>query len=257
MGNGVSPSDRLGPGTGKHVPLPEQEIHVWFTELDATAESPHTALLDEEELARASRLRDGADRRRYVAAHGLVRALLAGYLGEAAEGLRFRRGPQGKPELAREGGVPALSFNLSHTRRWAAVALARSMPVGVDVEQLDAAVDADGMARLVMSVSEQATLAALTPAQRRRSFLAAWVCKEAVLKATGHGLGDGAQRIELPRDVLAGGGDGTGDSFDFVVEYEGSWRVRSLDFAGDGIGAVSAPDVGWTLRCLSFGAPRV
>jgi 4'-phosphopantetheinyl transferase len=236
--------------------LREQEVHVWTAALDATSGFGYSGLLGDEEQARASRLRDPADRSRYVVTHGVLRRLLAEYLGESPEALRFFHGPRGKPELARQGGVPALSFNLSHARRWVAVALARSMPVGVDVEQLDAAVDADGMARLVMSASEQATLAALTPAQRRRSFLAAWVCKEAVLKATGHGLGDGAQRIELPRAVLAGGCGGTGGGFDFVVEYEGSWRVRSLDFAGDCIGAVAAPDVGWTLRCLSFGAPR-
>ena len=233
------------------APLAEREVHVWFAQLDAAAESPHAAVLDQDERARASRLRDPADRRRYVAAHALARVLLSGYLGEAPERLRFRVGPRGKPELVAEGGAHALSFNLSHTRRGAAMALARSMPVGVDVEQFDPVVDADGMARLVLSASEQSTLAALTPAKRRRAFLQAWVCKEAVLKAAGCGLGDGVKRIELPRDVLAGGSDGAGDGFDFVAQYEGSWRVRSLTPARDCLGAVAAPDGDWTLRCFA------
>ena len=212
--------------------------------------------LSDEERIKASRLRNEADKERFLAAHGLLRELLSGYLGTAAEGLQFRSGSRGKPELVPQGDARAISFNLSHTRRWAAVAVAKSLPVGVDIEEVHPALDVDGMAQMVLSEAEQAVLAGLAPAQRRRSFVTAWVCKEAVLKAIGRGLGDGARDVVVPGEVLAGGTGGEGSGFDCVIDCGRSWRVRSLDFADDGIGAVAAPDVGWTLRCLAFGAPR-
>lgn len=236
--------------------LPEREVHLWAGPLDAAQAAAHEEVIDHAERARASAFRLAADRERYVAAHGLLRRLLASYLPEAPQALRFCRGAQGKPELANDGGPRPISFNLSHTRRWVAVALARAMPVGVDVEQVDPALDVGGMAPVVLSRAEQAALAGVSPARRQRSFFVAWVCKEAVLKASGRGLAAGFGGVEVPADVLLAGGDG--ESASCVVSAGGEtrlgdrWLVRGFSLAGDCVGAVAAPGADWTLRSFAF-----
>ena len=233
--------------------MPAREVHVWIAALDAVETSVRAALLGPDELARASRLRDAADRERYVAAHCTQRRLLAEYVAEAPEQLRFRSGPRGKPELLSRGGASAISFNLSHPRSRLAVAVAETLPVGIDIEEMEPTLDVDELTRSVLSPPEQTALAAMPPARRRRAFYTAWVCKEAVLKAAGRGLSEGVKEVRVPAEALvAGENDGSG--FDFVTECERAWRVRSLPLAGDCVGAVAAPNLDWTLHCFTFEA---
>jgi len=250
--------DWAGRWAGPFVPgaLGELDVHVWIASVAGSGLAADEAILADEERARASRLRHEADRGRYVAARCVLRRLLSGYLDELPGALSFRSGARGKPELDRESGEVALSFNLSHARDRVAVAIAKSMPVGVDIEQMPRASEVDDLARMVLSESEQAALAGVAPVQRPRSFLTAWVCKEAVLKALGRGLGDGARDVEVPGEVLVSAGESQGSDFDFVTECDRPWRVRGLQLMGDCVGAVAAPNADWKLRCLAFDAAR-
>ncbi len=249
---GGSRSVVFGAPPARPTRLGEREVHVWTAKLDSIPEPADVGILGERERERASRLRDPADRHRYVAAHAMLRRLLGEYLGASPEALQFDLGADGKPELDRGSGSPTLSFNLSHSDCWAAVALAKSLPVGVDVEDIRLVPAVDDVARLVLSRTEQAVLERMEGASRRRSFLTAWVCKEAVLKAIGRGLGDGAREVEVPGNVLEAGADAAATRFDFLADRGLGWRVRSLDLPGACVGAVAAPDLGWSLRCLSY-----
>ena len=92
------------------------------------------AALAPDVLARADRFAFPHDRRRYVAAHGALRAILGGYLNTTPAGVPIRYTPQGKPYLAPPSSD--IRFNLSHSGELALIAVTRGREVGVDVERI-------------------------------------------------------------------------------------------------------------------------
>ena len=118
-------------------------------------------------------------------AHGVLRSLLSRYTGRDARTLRFTVSPYGKPELEGEVG---LRFNLSHSRGCAVYVVARNRRVGVDIEWIDPAVDALGIAGRYFSPAECAAIRSNAPELRMKAFYAYWTCKEAYVKARGVGL---------------------------------------------------------------------
>ena len=136
------------------------------------------------------------DRRHFAAARGILRIVLGRYLKIPPGDARFGYGPRGKPFVS----APAteVRFNLSHSHGRAMFVFARGREVGVDLEAgARLKDDWPGLARRVFSTREQAELAALPEEQRRGAFLNGWTRKEAYLKATGLGIVDGLQAIEV------------------------------------------------------------
>jgi phosphopantetheinyl transferase len=73
------------------------------------------AMLDPGERARAGRFTFPADRRDFVAAHGLFKEMLAGWLGLSPSQLRMSvDAPGAKPRLTAPGYV-GLDVNITHT----------------------------------------------------------------------------------------------------------------------------------------------
>jgi 4'-phosphopantetheinyl transferase len=180
--------------------------HLWWARRqDASAR--HDGLLDDIERQRWTAYRRTADRERFLVGCALAKTVLAAYAGQCPADVRFDRTcgrcgqPHGKPVLTGGG----FEHSVSHSGDLVAVAVAAD-PVGVDVEQLDGRVrplgddgDTRGLAGLVFSEEEQASLDAVRPADRTRAFLVAWTRKEAVTKATGDGL-----RAKFSDVVVAG-----------------------------------------------------
>jgi 4'-phosphopantetheinyl transferase len=81
-----------------------------------------------------------------------------------------------------------MELSLSHSGRWAVVAVGRGAPVGVDVERLAGPFDPARLAARVLSAAELASYRGLAATRQRRAFVTYWTRKEAVLKATGEGL---------------------------------------------------------------------
>ena len=174
---------------------------IWLADLDA-ADSGDEALgiLSEDERVRAKRFVFDVHRRRFIACRAWLRAQLAGRLGCPAASLRFEYGPVGKPALA--GGGP-LRFNVSHSDRYALLALADGVEIGVDIERLRPLSDMNALAERVFSAAERAALAAVAADGRVDAFFAGWTRKEAYIKARGEGIGLlGAIEVALtPGDV--------------------------------------------------------
>ena len=216
--------------------LEADDVHVWSLSLDL----PETELrrlgsvISAEEVARAERFVFPRDRRRYVASHGLLRLVLAGYLGTGPEAIVFSRSSDGKPRL-----VPPerLRFNMSHSGTIGLVAVSANREVGIDVEEIRDVGDMDDLAKTCFSPVEQATLAAVPPAQRRWAFFAGWTRKEAFLKTLGEGLSRPLDSfdVSLAPDEPAR-----------LVRVEGapmapeSYAVRSLEPAPGYLGALVA-----------------
>lgn len=170
--------------------LASAEVHVWLASLEPPDDEvrARAATLDAAERDRAVRYHFARDRRRFVAARGILRAVLGAYLDVSPAGIAFAYGPHGKPYFAPSTAHPPLQFNVSHSETHALIALARDLELGVDIEYMRPLDDMDAIARTVFSPHERATLAALDGPRRHEAFYACWARKEAYIKAIGRGL---------------------------------------------------------------------
>ncbi len=136
------------------------------------AELPALArTLSPEELARAGRFRRERDRRRYIFAHGVLRAILARYLDGTPAEVSFRYGRERKPALRRG----AVRFTLSHADDLVLCVVSRARHVGVDVERVRPGVEA--VMRWLCDISPSSA--------PRRAFFRGWTRLEAQAKARG------------------------------------------------------------------------
>lgn len=167
--------------------LAVDSVHVWCVALDAYPEETITTLvhlLSPEEKERADRFHFLKDRNAFTIARALLRILLARYLAQPAQQLRFHYNQNGKPALVEH----SLSFNVAHSGDLALYAVAQSQDIGVDVEYMRAGVEYESLARHFFSPREVAWLLELPVEQRRAAFFACWTRKEAYIKARGLGL---------------------------------------------------------------------
>ena len=179
-------------------------VDVWVRDTGVEgAHSPGVAdagALDEHERDRWTRFVDASSARAYLALHLLARSQIGLLLGRPPGSLRFDRtcpdcGRQhGRPLLVDD---PGLHLSLSRTGSVVALALSRSGPVGIDVEQTDGA-QFEGFGRVALHVRERGAAADAPSgapsdapsdaAPDAASDAASWVRKEAALKALGVGL---------------------------------------------------------------------
>ena len=170
----------------------------WAGPVDPDTAPGLHALLDVHERERMDRLRRAADRARYLAAHALVRLVLAPLVGRPAAQLRFARrcrcgAEHGKPT---HPGGPAFSLTHGGDLVGVAVQLDGDGPIGLDVEPVRALTDLAGMVRHVGSAAELARRPEWSP----DAFFRTWTRKEALLKATGDGLAEPMTAITLGPD---------------------------------------------------------
>ena len=108
-------------------------VDVWRASLarPAVEQQELARCLAPDEERRAARFRAQRDRIRFSAARGLLRHILARYVGVAPARIVFGYEALGKPLLPDH---PEVSFNLSHSGDVLVVAITHGRRVGVDVE---------------------------------------------------------------------------------------------------------------------------
>lgn len=167
-------------------------VDVWITHLDRHIE-PHLLqayqrLLSDQERARLNRIRFEADHFAYLVSRALVRTVLSRFVGIDPAELCFGAGENGKPYLNINAlPFPALSFNLSHTRGMAVLAVSCCRAVGIDVESVEREAPL-GVAVRNFARSESTALFASSTATQSMRFWRLWTLKESYVKATGRGL---------------------------------------------------------------------
>lgn len=168
------------------------EIHVWhlLAEDLAGPALQHAIfnLLSIEEQDRMARFRHEQDRTLFMLSRGLMRSVLASYLGCKCREVRFAANNFGKPILASEFDPSGLSFNLTHSRGAAALAVTRDREVGIDIEQRERDVEFLALAERFFTPAEAQHLLTLRDEQRGEAFFAIWTLKEAFVKGIGRGL---------------------------------------------------------------------
>jgi len=230
-----------------HPIVETHAIHVWRTNLDCESADglPWETWLAPDEKSRAARFVFPKDRCRFIAARGILRAILGQYLQRHPADIEFAYGTNGKPAIRADGPQSAIQFNLSHSHGLAVYAFAYRREVGIDVEVVRPGVQQDGVAELAFSDSELAELAALPPELRDEGFFLCWTRKEAYLKARGAGLTIPLRSFQVSL------------SPDHPKILQGAdtsrWSLRSFRPAPGFVGAVVGEGRNWKLRLWNYG----
>jgi 4'-phosphopantetheinyl transferase len=225
--------------------LGSQDVDVWLIDLGVGVRrvEEFASLLSEDEKDRAARFLAGKDRERFMVARGLLRIIIADYLGALPGDLRFSYGAFGKPGLE-AGWGSALEFNLAHSEGLALLAVTRGRRVGVDLEFIRADVDNEQIAERFFSPGEVAVLDGLPTGLRNETFFRVWTRKEAYVKARGEGLS-----IPLDQFCVA---PGPGNEQTPVGDGTPLWFVTDLAADPAYAAAVAVEGSDWRLRCFRF-----
>jgi 4'-phosphopantetheinyl transferase len=230
-------------------------VHVWCAVLD---ESEHgdaaTAVLSDEERARADRFHFNRDRSWFIARRYMARTILGEYLRMRPADVRFTHGPHGKPGVQLKPALKEIEFNLSHSNGLALCAVSRVRRVGIDLEVIRRMSSMDQIAERISSAAELTGFRSLPDTSKEQAFFELWTRKEAFVKAAGVGLSaplDAAtvlfgphrlKNVQLPFAPPDASNDWSLVRLNLAPEYEAALCVEGPE-----------PDV----RCWRFAAERV
>ncbi len=227
--------------------LGADEVHLWRATLKQTASEIQRfrETLSADEKTRAERFFFEKNREYFIIAHGVLRAILGGYLNRAPESLSFRHGSHGKPSL--DGGT--IRFNMSHSHEIALYAVTRGREVGIDIERIRFDVEVAEVAERFFSRREAAMIRALPAEVQRQAFFNCWTRKEAYIKARGEGLSLSLDQFDVslvpgePPAIL-----GTRPE----PSEAARWSLQELAAAPGYVSALAVAGHGWRLACWQW-----
>ena len=226
--------------------LDPEEVHVWRAEVETAYDRQDIlwSFLAGDERQKAADFLFEGDRKRFVVARGILRALLGCYLGRHPGSLGFDYTQYGKPQLA---GDSEIRFSTSHSHGLVLLAFARGRDVGVDIERVRADLDFEGIAARCFSPGEMASLHSLRNGLRERAFFARWTRKEALAKAEGKGLALPLRRFGVTPAARA-----------MVLDTQGhplgptKWTLQELSPAPGYVAALAVEGNGSRLSCWQY-----
>lgn len=230
--------------------LVPHEVHIWRANLDLNPEQIEElfATLSPQEQDRANRFHFTKDSRHFIAARGILRNILARYLGSCPKKLPFGYGDRGKPYLETTSAGGMVQFNVSHSQGTALYAVTLGSNIGIDLEAIRP-IDHHNLAQRFFSPTEAATLAQLPPESQQTAFFRAWTSKEAYLKATGEGIAGGLAAVEIsinpenPPQLLSISGN------PYLTER---WSLQELDPGPGFTAAIAVEGPIWALSCWQW-----
>jgi 4'-phosphopantetheinyl transferase len=183
----------------KSLQLGDREVHLWLVNLDLPLKKVKELkdVLSSDEKVRAERFYFEKHRNRFIVARSALRIILAQYLEREANKIKFSYGDRGKPFLAEKEPLRKLQFNISHSENLALYGLTYDRAIGVDIEYLRPIDDVQKIARRFFSAQESALVDSLTDFKKILAFFRGWTAKEAYLKATGDGISEALDRVEV------------------------------------------------------------
>jgi 4'-phosphopantetheinyl transferase len=151
-------------------------------------------ILSEDERSRADRFKREYLKRNFIAARGNLREILAPRLGCEASAIQFGYSDRGKPYIQNFNG---LHFNLSHSQDLAIYVICQDREVGIDLEFINSQCDVDSIAKRYFLPSEQKVISYLCERDKYLAFYRAWTLKEAYGKATGEGIANILDQVDV------------------------------------------------------------
>lgn len=163
-------------------------VHIWFLDLGRLWRSLSTVLGDEGEGGEAGSDEMTMPQLRF-ARRFYQRMLLGAYLGVPGKDVALIRGIRGKPVLDNARHGDELHFSLAKSGQKLLIGISGSNEIGVDLEISDRKPrKARELAARFFSPEEARRIASCDSGDCDAAFMRTWACKEAVAKASGHGI---------------------------------------------------------------------
>lgn len=204
--------------------LQARGVQGWLVQLACSPELlvELRTLLAPDELERADRFLVDNPRRNYIVCRATLRLLLAQQLNLPPAKVSFCYSAKGKPALD-ECHASATTFNLSHSGDFGLIAIGTSAVIGVDIERVEEKRDLIQIGRACWSPEEQEAMNRAPSSRKASIFYTIWTRKEAVLKASGDGIGTRLQALDVSAQVDGNSTEG------IPVQLEGRlWRVFDI-----------------------------
>jgi 4'-phosphopantetheinyl transferase len=135
---------------------------------------------------RLNKLRQSADKKRFVVARGGLRLLTGTFCNQDIASADIGFSEKGKPFWPH---ASQLQFNVSHSGDWVVLGFAHDREIGVDVQEMRNISDLAAMSRTAFHPDEQAVFGGLkSDAKINQAFYQIWSLREAGLKSVGAGL---------------------------------------------------------------------
>lgn len=151
-------------------------------------------VLSEKERLRAEQYLLPSDKHTYVISRAILKRLLGRFTQVDEQKITIDYGRNGKPFLV---GSTGLQFNIAHSGDVFVLAFTRGGEIGIDVESLEKDVNLSALQSYLFTPVEQSTFLQLEPSRRQEEFIRCWTRKEALLKATGDGLTQPMNTLDL------------------------------------------------------------
>ncbi|AMR33656.1 hypothetical protein A0256_20590 [Mucilaginibacter sp. PAMC 26640] len=207
--------------------LNECDVHVYRIQISANLQllDLFSTVLTQAEKDRGGSYFQQKDRQRFVISRGAQRYILSRYLSIPAHQLIFALGANKKPYLFTNKSA-GLHYNISHAGDWIILVVAKST-VGADVEYKDPGFNFQDILTDNFSADENSFI---DEKDSRERFYLLWTRKEALLKATGKGLGD---HLNLTPSL-----DGSHNMPSILQDVRRDWQTISFEAANDYFGSI-------------------
>lgn len=167
---------------------------VFYGSIAGFHDSDCLPVLSEKEITRAAKFCLEADKRRYIVSRAILKRLLSRFLHIDEKEIELNYSKDGKPFLP---GNHNLQFNSSHAGDAFVIGFAHGREIGVDVESLYRELNISNMQSYLFTPAELELFHALDHDRRHETFVNSWTRKEAMLKATGNGLAQSMNALDL------------------------------------------------------------
>jgi 4'-phosphopantetheinyl transferase len=244
----MSQTDHKGQSefSARHLPLRGLEppsanrVHLWFLDFEKLGSPLQQGGQGVADRASPRLLR--TSRRFYL------RLLLGAYLGLPGKDVSLHRAERGKPVLDGAVHESGLQFSLAASEACCLFGFSTSGPVGVDLEtRARRAHRPLGLARRYFHPDEAQALERIEGRFLDRAFLHTWACKEAVVKAAGHGIAN-----QLCRFVVSVNPGEPADMLHIEGDDPAAWCLAICHPAPTYLGAVAVRQPQLELDCFSL-----
>lgn len=239
----------------RHLPLGELVVpraplvHLWYFDLGGLWQALSSALGDDEVTDSDLTMAQLRFARRFYS-----RTLLGAYLGVAGKDVSILRGAKGKPVLDASRHGDSLHFSLSKSGQSLLMGVSGDNEIGVDLELRHRNPrDSRDLARRFFTEPEARWLCGLDNAARDAAFMRTWACKEAVAKASGHGISNRFCRFAV--EAASGGPPVVVSDEDHDVS---GWQLALLLPEPDYLAAVAVRQADLEIEAFSLqAAPEI